>query len=295
MSEQPETESLSIEDRIVAQFDEQPEVAEPQEQQEATEEAAPESEAAPEFVEIEYEGKAYQVPPELKDALLRQSDYTKKTTEVSDRQRALEQKELEVKAFQAEKAFRDSAKEDIKAMDRLDYQIEQYKAVDVTGMSAEDLWKLSRHIEKLNTDKANLANGLNQKWQSFNAEQQKLINEAKQKAIDHVSKSVKGWGPEAKKAISEYALSKGFTSNEVDNIGDPRVVEVLWEAQQYRKLQSQTVQGKVTSVPTVKPGSSNPMPQHVKDQFALKKTLSNKTLTSAQKAKAIERELMNRF
>jgi hypothetical protein len=37
------------------------------------------------------------------------------------------------------------------------------------------------------------------------------------------------------------------------------------------------------------------MPQHVKDQFALKKTLSNKTLTSAQKAKAIERELMNRF
>lgn len=296
MSEQPETESLSIDDRIYAQFaDEQPEVEAPAEQPEQSEEAAPESEAQPEFVDIEFEGKAYQVPPELKDAILRQSDYTKKTTEVSERQRALEQKELQIRAAEAEKTFRDSVKDDIRAIDRLDYQIEQYKSVDVTGMSAEELWKLSRHIEKLNSDKAQLANGLNQKWHGFQQQQQQMLQEAKAKAEEHVSKAIKGWGPESKKAIRDFASNQGFTQAEIESISDPRVVNTLWKAAQFDKLQAQNIQGKVKAVPTVKPGSSNPMPQAVKDQFALKKTLGNKTLTSAQKAKAIERELMNRF
>ena len=66
-------------------------------------------------------------------------------------------------------------------------------------------------------------------------------------------------------------------------------------AELFDKLQAQQIQGKVRNVPTVKPGSSNPMPQHVKDNFALKKQLNNPKLTSSQKAKAIERELMNRF
>lgn len=297
MSEQPETESLSIEDRLVAQFEpEQPDVEAPQEQPEdVAEEAAPESEAQPEFVEIEYEGKAYQVPPELKDAILRQSDYTKKTTEVSDRQRALEQKELEIKAFQAEKQFRDAAAEDITQMQEIDFQIKQWKAVDVTGMTSEQLWQLSRNIENLKEKRDELARGLDGKYRNFQGEQKRLMEEARNKALDHVSKSIKGWGAEAQATIRDYATSKGFTQSELQGLGDPRVVEVLWEAAQFRKLQSQNIQGKVRSVPTVKPGSSNPMPQAVKDQFALKKTLANKSLTSAQKAKAIERELMNRF
>jgi hypothetical protein len=295
MSEQPETESLSMEDRILAQFDEQPEVEAPMEEQQPTEEAAPESEAQPEFVDVEFEGKAYQVPPELKDAILRQSDYTKKTTEVSERQRALEQKELQIKAAETEKAFRDSVKDDIRAIDRLDYQIEQFKAVDVTGMSAEELWKLSRHIEKLNSDKAQLTNGLNQKWHGFQQQQQQLLAEAKAKAEEHVSKAIKGWGPESKAAIRNFASSQGFTQAEIDSIGDPRVINTLWKAAQFDKLQSQSIQGKVKTVPTVKPGSSNPMPQAVKDDLAFRKAMNKPGQTSAQKAKLIEQRLMSRF
>jgi hypothetical protein len=147
MSEQPETESLSIEDRLVAQFEpEQPEVAEPQEQQEQTEEA-PESAEQPEFQEIEYEGKTYQVPPELKDALLRQSDYTKKTTEVSERQRAIEQKELQIRAVEAERKFHESVKDDVGAIQEIEFQIKQWKSVDVTGFTSEQMWQLSRTID----------------------------------------------------------------------------------------------------------------------------------------------------
>jgi hypothetical protein len=298
MSEQPATESLSIEDRLAAQFEpEQPavEAAPEQPQVEADAEAPAESEAQPEFQEIEYEGKTYQVPPELKDAILRQTDYTKKTTEVSERQRAIEQKELQLRAAETERQFHDTVKGDVAQVQKIDFQIEQWKAVDVTGLTSEQMWKVSREIDQLKEKRAELTTGINTKWQGFQHQQQQLAQEARTKAEEHISKAIKGWGPDTHKSIREYAMAEGFTSPELDAIADPRVVKVLWAASQFNKLQAQTIQGKVTSVPTVKPGSSNPMPQHVKDQFALKKTLSNKSLSSADKAKAIERELMNRF
>jgi hypothetical protein len=296
MSEQPETESPSIEDRLLAQFEpEQPETEAPAEQQEETQEAAPESEAQPEFVEHEYEGKTYQVPPELKDALMRQADYTRKTTETADRQRAIEQKELQLRASENERAFHQKVKDDITNIQKIDFQIEQWKSVDVTGMSSEELWKVSRQVDQLKEKRAEHVNGINGKYQAYQNEQAQLQQEALSKAQESVAKLIKGWGPESQKAIREYALSEGYTSPELDSLTDPRLVKTLWKAQQFDKLQAQQVQGKVRTVPTVKPGSSNPMPQQLKDQFALKKQLNNPKLTSSQKAKAIERELMNRF
>lgn len=291
MSEQPETESPSIEDRLAAQFEpEQPETVEEPEQQAE----APESESQPEFAEVEYEGKTYQVPPELKDALLRQSDYTKKTTEAAERQRAIEQKELQIKVAEQERQFHASVKDDLTAIQELDFQIKQWKAVDVTGMSSEELWKLSRTVDGLKEKRAELSNGLNQKWAGFQQQQNTLLQEAKAKAEEHVSKAIKGWGPDSKKAIREFASNQGFTQAEIDSIGDPRVINTLWKASQFDKLQAQSIQGKVKTVPTVKPGSSNPMPQHVKNQFALQKQIKS-AKTSSDKAKAIERALMDRF
>lgn len=295
MSEQPETESLSMEDRILAQFDEQSEVEQPQEQPEQEQDAAPESEAQPEFVDIEFEGKAYQVPPELKDAILRQSDYTKKTTEVSERQRALEQKELQIKAAEQERAFHASVQGDITAIQKIDFQIEQWKSVDVTGMTSEEMWKLSRTVDQLKDKRQELQLGLNQKWQGYQHQQDQLKAEAKAKAEEHVSKAIKGWGPESKKAIRDFAASQGFTQAEIDSIGDARVINTLWKAAQFDKLQTQTIQGKVKTVPTVKPGSSNPMPQAVKDDLAYRKQMNKPGLSSAQKAKLIEQRLMSRF
>lgn len=298
MGEQPETESLSIEDRLYAQFEpEQAEAEAPPEQQEQeTEEAAaPESEVQPEFQEIEYEGKTYQVPPELKDALLRQSDYTKKTTEVSERQRALEQKELQIKAVENERKFHEVVKADINQIQEIDFQIKQWKAVDVTGMTSEELWKISRQVDQLKEQRAQLANGINSKWQGFQQEQNTLLQQARAKAEEHVSKSVRGWGPEVQKALTDYGVSQGYTNEELSQLSyDARYVSTLWKAHQFDKLQAQQVQGKVKTVPTVKPGSSNPMPQQVKEKLALQKTLKS-AKSSGDKAKAIERALMSRF
>lgn len=296
MSEQPETESLNIADRIAAQFEpEQPDVADPQEEQQE-QETAPEteSEAQPEFVEIEVGGKAYQVPPELKDAFFAQSDYTKKTTEVSQQRQALEQKELQIKAVEQERQFHESVKDDINGIQEIDFQIKQWKSVDVTGFTSEQMWQLSRQIDGLKERRAELSNGLNGKWQGFQQQQMQLAQEAKSKAEEFVSKSVKGWGPELQKALTDYGIAEGYTNAELGQLSsDARIVKTLWKAHQFDKLQTQKLEGKVKSIPTVKPGSSNPMPQQVKDDLAYRKQINKPGLSDSQKAKLIEKRLMN--
>jgi hypothetical protein len=44
----------------------------------------------PDEVEVTYNGKTYSLPPELRDALLRQADYTRKTQDLAGQRRAFE-------------------------------------------------------------------------------------------------------------------------------------------------------------------------------------------------------------
>ena len=59
-------------------------------------EGAATDEAESEVEDVDWEGKKYAVPKELKDALMRQSDYTRKTQEIAETRRALEAKEAEI-------------------------------------------------------------------------------------------------------------------------------------------------------------------------------------------------------
>ena len=56
--------------------------------QNTDEDSEEDSEEQPEAVEdlqiVEFEGKEYNIPPELKDAIMRQSDYTTKTQEIAE-------------------------------------------------------------------------------------------------------------------------------------------------------------------------------------------------------------------
>ena len=296
--EQPATpESQSIEDRLYAQFEpEQPQEQTPEQPEPQQETAGEESEQAQsEFVEAEFNGKTYQVPPELKDALMAQSDYTRKTTEVSERQKALDQKELQYKAVESERRFHEAVKEDIGQMQEIDFSIKQWKAIDVTQMTSEQLWQVKTQIDNLKDKREELARGVNSKWNAWQQEQIGIAHEIQAKAQDLVSKSIKGWGPEIQRALTDYGNAEGYTNEELKQLShDARIVKTLWKAQQFDKLQAQKLEGKVRSLPTVKPGSSNPMPQQVKDKLSLSKQM-NKATTSAQKAKVIEQEMMRRF
>jgi len=79
-----------------------------------------------EEVEIEYEGKKHKVSKELKDAFLRQADYTRKTQDVAEKRREVEA------AYQAAQQIRQMNEQDLVDVGQiinLDKQIQQYKAL----------------------------------------------------------------------------------------------------------------------------------------------------------------------
>ena len=94
----------------------------------------------------------------------------------------------------------------------------------------------------------------------------------------------------------EYGKAVGFTDVAMDGIElDARSAMVLHKAAQFDALQankSAAVQ-KLDS-PVVKPGSSTPMPQQVRDKLSFHKSMKS-AKTSQEKARLIENRLAGMF
>src|SRR3990167_6068838 len=88
---------------------------------------------AEEDEEIEHDGEKFKVPKKLKDAFLRQADYTRKTQEVSETKRQLEARENELKQhfeqrqaqIQAQTEFQQKHIEDVAKVVSIDQRLKQ--------------------------------------------------------------------------------------------------------------------------------------------------------------------------
>ena len=108
----------------------------PDESPEDLEPESPEEELEEELDETEFEGKKYRVPKELKDALLRQADYTRKTQEVAEIRRAAESERAAIKqAVEADEAA-DELKADLRTVDKA---LKSFENVDWSRFAADSL------------------------------------------------------------------------------------------------------------------------------------------------------------
>lgn len=258
----PEAE-VSPEDKLAAAFEkagyrdstEEPEepteevVSEESTEEPEAEEATPETEES--FEDVEYEGKEYKLPKELKDALLRQKDYTQKTQRAAEELRVAQ--ELKQQA-EIQQQFISAHAEAVSEVHALQRQLQQYNQLDWGKLADEapaEYLKLDRQQRQLH--------------EAFNAAQQKLngianefqhkATEARQKAqakcVETLKSEIKDFGPELLKKLDETGNSFGFTAQELSQVVDPRMIRVLHAAMQYQQLQRGTVATK--KVQTGKP------------------------------------------
>lgn len=256
----------SIEDKLAASFEraespqrepqqrEEPEARadEPEDepQEEVTAEADGEETTTEETVaeeegyeETEYEGKAYKLPKELKEALMRHKDYTQGKQEAAEMKRFAEE---ERQALQAERAFQQ--KHFAKAVEghHLQQRLQQFAQVDWMKLADEnpaEAIKLHTQHVALQQQFAAVKDemqGLQAQFQQQNAEQRQkaqalCIQELKRNYPDLAD-------PEKGKALlgklNETGLSFGFTGRELEGIVDPRMVRVLHAAMQWKSLQA---------------------------------------------------------
>jgi hypothetical protein len=197
---------------------------------EVEEEPQPEEE---EFEEFDWNGKKVKGPKGLKDGLMMQADYTKKTQEVAATRKELEQRAERLnQQFAASDEYLD-ARADLRTITK---ELERFKEFDWSAyqqarlsdpLAADEAWNYAQHLRG---QKANLEAAIQDHEGKRTAEAQQEIAKRMQETSDYVKANLKGWTPETDKQVIDFALSKGVTREQMQSLMNPLMYEMIYLA-----------------------------------------------------------------
>lgn len=188
--------------------------------------------------DVEWEGKKARVPAEIKAALMRQDDYTRKTQAVADERKALEAKAQTV-AQQAEEA--EALKADYGKVHALDLQVKAFEAInwdelDREAAASEDpisaqaeINKLERQYRRLVAERDGAQKDLDGKVSERRLQSEREAATATQETFRQLSDpktGIKGWGQEKATTLANLAMSEGVTVEEIKQ-ADARTWKLL--------------------------------------------------------------------
>jgi hypothetical protein len=208
-----------------------------------------------EYAEIELNGKKYQVPVELKDGYLMQSDYTRKTQEVAEQRKQAEAYMAEVQKAQVVSEQELHARAELLGITQ---RLEQYKTVDWNAwqdedpISAQKGWiEYQQMRDKAGTIGQHLEQVKTQRSEQAEQETARRLQETRAFA----EKEIKGWTPEVDKQIVQHLLSKPGIQFETLKQGmNPAFYEIAYEAWVGRQaLQKQQTAKPTPTTPVLKP------------------------------------------
>lgn len=189
--------------------------------------------------DVEFEGKQYKLPKTLKEALLRQSDYTRKTQEVAEQRRMIE---AQAQEFQQRVQIQQQTLQDHAHLMTLDSQLQQLEQLDWNRVIDEDpvqAMKLQQQYNSLKGMREQVTTRINQIAQQQFVQQQQSTAKLIESGSQQLAKEIAGWSPELAKSLKSYGVEKGgFSAEEMSSVLDPRQVKVLHKAYLYDQLMS---------------------------------------------------------
>ena len=195
-----------------------------------------EEETETQLYTIKVDGKETDVTlEELQSGYLKQSDYTKKTSELAEQRKAVM---LEAQAIQQERNQYAQALGQMKT--DAEKQLEEYKALDWNTLREQDpMLFMQRRDEQRELEKS---------IEDSNKEQQQLQLQNQQYHVQKFNHEVESgrqklltimpdWNDKVSKSVREFGLGQGFSSEELSGITDARSMAVLRKAMMYDNIQ----------------------------------------------------------
>lgn len=175
-------------------------------------------------VEIEYEGKTYKLPPELKDALLRQSDYTKKTMSLSDERKAFEAVKTQ---FDEVTNLTQESRASLVRAAALRLQHDALLNVSIEGLSQEQINGLRLDAQDL--ERRILEEEAKGKQAEDKARETRSQQYAKARAeiVTETAKILPNFTDQRRQELESVAISLGASPDFVQQITDPLVFKTL--------------------------------------------------------------------
>ena len=230
----PEPEEL-VETTTEAPEDEDtPEDATPED--DTTEDTTEDEEPEPAVVDVKYDGKDYSVPPELKDALLRQSDYTRKMQDMSGKRKELE---AAAQTLQRDTELHQAHINEVATIKAIEQQLQAYESVDWETAYNDDpveAMKLDRQQRGLQDNKqqalARFQENQREAFELQRGEHAKLL----EKGQTVLEADIPGWNAEMVEKTRKYALKAGLSETEASRVINPVHVKLIHKARLYDEL-----------------------------------------------------------
>lgn len=283
MDTNPTPEVTPEQDLLNALGDDSPQDEAPPEEQaqdapeETTDEApaedSQEEQPAADVEEVEIDGEKLTLPKKVAEAVMRHQDYTRKTQEVAETRRMVEDRAqyLDAREHILQSSFSEAAE-----LQALQKQLEQYAGIDWNALIAED----PQQAMRLSMARQDLQSKLNEKQQAV----QTLIANAEAARKQHLAKQQELGRAELQRRIGKLSdadrertwkqgLALGYNETELSSIADPRIMHALYKAAQWDALQAAKPQAmkKVAQAPVaVKPSAPTPIRQR-QNQAALER------------------------
>jgi hypothetical protein len=252
--EQPTEEDESTEEPDesldeVSEDEESEEESEEEESEESEEEE--EGEEEPDVYIVKVDGADIEVSlDELVSGYSRQSDYTKKTQELSEQRKQLETYAQQAHAqIEQTQMFRqqyvDAASQ---AIQNQYSQLQSLENTDWERLKLEDREEYLTKRDDYREIQSNIQREQQGVQQAMHQQEQEQAHMMQQSLADEHAKMVEiipQWGdPKIKAEIAgglrDFALSKGFSAEEVSQLADHRSVLVLLQAKAFEEMQSKT-------------------------------------------------------
>jgi len=199
-----------------------------------------EGQAGDDTEEVEYEGAKYTVPKPLKDALLRQADYTQKTQALAEAKRAFDAETATARATAQQEAqtLLTEIQEEVGKVHVLKTQLAAFEAVDWDvaweeaskaenpGQASNEVSRAYARFQKLQADATAAAAALDKKKTELaTASEQATANRMKEVG-ETLAREVPGWSRETAGKLVETGKEFGFELSDFSVMDDPRA----WKA-----------------------------------------------------------------
>lgn len=183
-----------------------------------------------EFEEFDWEGKKVKGPKGLKDGLLRQSDYTRKTQEVAAKAKELEEMRERIsqqaRVSEEELTARARAQQINSELEKFkNWGWNEYQQLNQTDpVKADELWRYKQHLV---SEKAGLDQTLSAAEQRRTLEAQQNLAKRLEQTREHARKLPGYKEGETDRQVIEFAKSKGFSEAELRAAMSPKVFEMF--------------------------------------------------------------------
>lgn len=292
-----EPQTPSVEDRIDSLLGGAPEVDADETEEVSGDEAVEDDGTEP----FEIDGVEYRLPKDLKakvsewrDGSLRHGDYTSKTQELAEMRKHVAAIAETAKARQE---FEASVSDETQELARIKGQLAQYKGVDWGSLDVDTHLKFKAQMDGLKERAGEIEQTLKTKAQQFAEWAEGKKSEMLQSGQRYLQQTIKGWGPEAEKAVIAAAKEVGYTDHELGSVFDPRFVRLSWKAAQFDKLQAskgEALEKANKAPPVVKPGANDPRVSKQIEHMNFRKAIKS-ARSDGQRAELIGEKLAKRF